>query len=238
MDIITNEKIENSRDTGVDSTDFYRESIKKALYSVIGNVMEDETQRAREQIIKERENAVQQIAEETRSLFNKILDNEKKAIWADERKTILSEVINSGEVKAGITPAYTIQSSINVANGEMQNISNNLHETAFKEIVEVEILPPRDQNGIAILNTYLINMPEVIKVELVTLIDKSVFKVMLKKPVNFVEQLSSLPQVFNAEETLEKGQKKIQITLSVKAKLEQNQNEVNDKINKIFKKKN
>jgi hypothetical protein len=44
--------------------------------------------------------------------------------------------------------------------------------------------------------------------------------------------------VFNAEETLEKGQKKIQITLSVKAKLEQNQNEVNDKINKIFKKKN
>jgi hypothetical protein len=104
--------------------------------------------------------------------------------------------------------------------------------------VEVEILPPRDQNGIAILNTYLINMPEVIKVELVTLIDKSVFKVMLNKPVNFVEQLSSLPQVFNAEETLEKGQKKIQITLSVKAKLEQNQNEVNDKINKIFKKKN
>ena len=69
MDIITNEKIENNRATGVDSTDFYRESIKKALYSVIGNVMEDETQRAREQIIKERENAVQQIAEETRSLF-------------------------------------------------------------------------------------------------------------------------------------------------------------------------
>jgi hypothetical protein len=116
--------------------------------------------------------------------------------------------------------------------------SNNLHEAPFKEIVEVEILPPRDQNGIAILNTYLINMPEVIKVELVTLIDKSVFKVMLNKPVNFVEQLSSLPQVFNAEETFEKGQKKIQITLSVKAKLEQKQNEVNDKINKIFKKKN
>ena len=238
MDIITNEKIENNRATGVDSTDFYRESIKKALYSVIGNVMEDETQRAREQIIKERENAVQQIAEETRSLFNKILENEKKAIWADERKTILSEVIHSGEVKTGITPAYTIQSSINVANGEMQNISNNLHGAPFKEIVEVEILPPRDQNGIAILNTYLINMPEVIKVELVTLIDKSVFKVMLNKPINFVEQLSSLPQVFNAEETLEKGQKKIQITLSVKAKFEQNQNEVNDIINKIFKKKN
>jgi hypothetical protein len=79
-------------------------------------------------------------------------------------------------------------------------------------------------------------MLEVKKVELVTLIDKSVFKVILREPVDFVARLSSLPQVFNAEEVLDKGQKQIKITLSAKAKLEQNHSEVNEKVSKIFKK--
>lgn len=238
MDIVANEKRGNGSGIEANSVESYRESIRKTLYSAIGNALEEETKLACQQIVKERENAVQQIAEETRSLFKKILEDEKKAIWTDELNTTLSEIFNSGDIKAGIAPALTIQSAVNMANADTPNTGSNLHGAAFKEIVDVEILPPRDQNGIAIINTYLVNMPEVIKVELTTLIDKSVFKVILSKPVNLKEQLGLLPQVFNAEETLEKGQKKIQITLSVKAKLEQNQNEVNDKINKIFKKKN
>jgi len=100
--------------------------------------------------------------------------------------------------------------------------------------LELEILPPRDQNEIESIHAYLKTMREVQEVELLTLVDKSLFKVTLNHPVDFMEKLGQLPQVHNAEEVRENGKKKIKIALSAKSKLERNHNEVNDKVNKIL----
>jgi hypothetical protein len=236
MDIMVNEKTENGKAIEGLRIDL-KESMKKNLYLIIGNALDEETRRATEEIMKERDNAVQQLTDETRALFKKILEEEKKLIWANELQSTISTVFNSGNGKATITQA-PIQSTVNVTNLDTQNAGNNHQAGVSEEKVELEILPPRDQNEIAAINTYLINMPEIKKVELVTLIDKSIFKVIISQPVDFVTRLSFLPQVFNAEELIEKGQKQIRITLSAKAKLEQNHSEVNEKVSKIFKKKN
>ena len=107
----------------------------------------------------------------------------------------------------------------------------------YEEKLELEILPPRDQNEIESIHAYLKTMREVQEVELLTLVDKSLFKVTLNHPVDFMEKLGQLPQVHNAEEVRENGKKKIKIALSAKSKLERNHNEVNDKVNKIFNRK-
>ncbi len=107
----------------------------------------------------------------------------------------------------------------------------------YEEKLELEILPPRDQNEIESIHVYLKNMHEVAQVELLTLVDKSLFKVTLNHPVDFMEKLGQLPQVHNAEEVRENGKKKIKIALAAKSKLERNHNEVNEKVNKIFSRK-
>ena len=237
MDTKVNEKPENGKAIEVLRTDL-KESMKKNLYLIIGNALDDETHRATQEIIKERENAMQQLAEETRALFKKILEEEKKSIWSNELQATLSVFLNSGDGKVTIAQVPDIKSVTPLANGDAQDNGNNHHKGVYEEKVELEILPPRDQKEIAAINTYLINMPEVKKVELVTLIDKSMFKVILGKPVDFVERLSALPQVFKIDEINEKGQKQIKLTLSAKSKLEQNHSEVTEKVNKIFKIKN
>jgi hypothetical protein len=111
------------------------------------------------------------------------------------------------------------------------------HVPVYEEKLELEILPPRDQNEIESIHAYLKTMREVQEVELLTLVDKSLFKVTLNHPVDFMEKLGQLPQVHNAEEVRENGKKKIKIALAAKSKLERNHNEVNDKVNKIFNRK-
>jgi hypothetical protein len=238
MDIQVNEKRDNGKASEMDGIDLYRESIKKSLYSVIGNTIDAETQQATQEMMKERENAIKQIAEEQSSVIKKIVEDEKKAIWAKALETQQSEVFNSEVIKESIAQAYINEKSYgNGNNGNTPSPETNHDNAVYEEKVELEILPPRDQNEIASINTYLINMPEAMKVDLVTLVDKSVFKVKLREPVDFIERLGSLPQVLAAEEIVQNGQKKIKIALLAKSKLERNQNEVNEKVNKIFSKK-
>lgn len=238
MDIIANGKRENGTASKVGGIDLYRESIKKALYSIIGNAIDDETQRATQEMTEERENAIKQIEEEERAVIKKIVEDEKKAIWARALETKQSETFNSEAIKESIAQAYILEKSIvNGGNGDTPAPDTIHNDAVYEENVELEILPPRDQNEIATINTYLINMPEAMKVELINLVDKSVFKVKLSSPVNFIERLGSLPQVLNAEEVIKNGQKKINIALLAKSKLERNQNEMNEKVNKIFNKK-
>ena len=238
MDVTVNEKRDNGKASEVGGIDLYRESIKKVLSSAMGNALDDETRRATQEMMRERENAIKQIAEEQSSVIKKIVEDEKKAIWARTLETQQSESFNSEAIKENIAQAYLLEKSVvSGNNGDTPPFGTNHDADVYEEKVELEILPPRDQNEIATINTHLINMPEVMKVELVTLVDKSIFKVKLSEPVDFIEKLGSLPQVLSVEEVVENGQKKIKIALLAKSKLEWNHNEVNEKVNKIFYKK-
>jgi hypothetical protein len=238
MDITVNKKGDNGKASEIGGIDLYRESIKKTLYSAMGTALDDETRQATKEMTEEREKAIKQIAEEKRTVINKIVEDEKKAIWARAQETSQSEDFNSETIRESIAQTYIFQGPVESGkNGDTLVPDTNHNGDVHEEKVELEILPPRDQNEIAMINTYLINMPEVMKVELVTLVDKSIFKVKLNEPVNFIEKLGSLPQILTAEEVVENGQKKIKIVLLAKSKLERNQNEVNEKVNKIFSKK-
>ena len=140
-------------------------------------------------MIEERKSAIGQIDKERRSLLKKILEEHKKVIQGKAMGTMQEEIIKPKTL-------------------------NNQGKTTRLEEMTLEILPPRDQNAITIINNYLNKIPELLKVELNTLSDKSVFKLKLREPVNIIEKLRSLPQVSEAEEIFEFGHKKIKISLT------------------------
>ena len=239
MEIMVYEKRSNGIVDVVDRIGLYRASIKKALHSAVGDALDDETRRATKEIIEQRENAIQQIAEEQRLLIKKIVEDEKKVIWEKVLESAQSEFFDSKTIKERVGQACTIEESIiSVGNADRLSAGNKPDNAACEREVTLEILPPRDQNEIAAINDYLNKMPEALKVELITLVDKSVFKVKLSKPVNITETLASLPQVLNTEEIVENGQKKIKIALLAKAKWERDHNKMNEKMNKLFNNKN
>lgn len=234
MDTVVNEKRDNGEENKDNEIDFYRESIKKALYSAVGNALDEETQRATKEMIEGRDKAIKQLADEEIAVINKIIEEEKKAIWVKAEEARQSESFSVEAIKKVIAQAYLFPKSIQNEDSDIQLHDTNHDDAIYGERVDLEILPPRDQSEIAAINTYLINMHEVAKVELVTMVDKSIFKLKLSTPVDFIEKLGSLPQILTAEEVIENKQKKIKIELRTKTKQEQSHNELNGRVNQVF----
>jgi cell division septum initiation protein DivIVA len=99
-----------------------------------------------------------------------------------------------------------------------------------KDIVEVEIKLPRDQDEIANIKHALDIKPEINHVELQTMVDKSVLNVVLTKPVDLLEFLRGLPEVYQADSAPGNGHKKIIVTLAAKAQLDAQNNELRNTI--------
>ena len=218
MDIQRDAKRRNDAGNEVGRIESDKDSIKNALHSAIGNALDDETlqeiQDMIENMIAERQNAIEQIDKARRSLLKKILDEHKKTIQVQTIGTIREKVIKPKNTKETVEPVPAIEkTAINEGNTNQAITTNNQNKADDAEMT-LEILPPRDQNAITIINNYLNKMPEVLKVELHTLADKTVFKLILSEPVNLIEKLHSLPQVLDTEEVFEFGQKKIKISLT------------------------
>ena len=106
--------------------------------------------------------------------------------------------------------------------------------TDYEEWVELEILPPRDQDDIDRLKTYLDGLAEVRTTELINLSEKTLVEVCLSKPIDLLETLHGLSQVKQAKEVEEGEQRKIQITLSTYTHLEASKDALRSKANDIF----
>ena len=195
------------------------ESIMKALHSVIGDSLDDETLQALqemiEKMIEERKNAIELIAREQRSLFKKIVEEKKKIVQGKATETKQEESIRPKNIKEKAGHAGNIEKL--VVDREKMDQTPTLNDrdgAAAPEEKTVEVLPPRDEKAITMINDYLSKMPEALKVELTTLRDKSIFKVKLREPIDLINKLRSLPQVLSAEEAPGFGQKSIIISLS------------------------
>lgn len=73
--------------------DDYRQSVKKLLDSSIKNVMEEELQKAAQELMEEQRKVIKQIIEEQRAVLREIIEEEKKDIHAraeELRKSILN----------------------------------------------------------------------------------------------------------------------------------------------------
>jgi len=116
-----------------------------------------------------------------------------------------------------------IETENNVAD---ENTNNSLDEN----VIEMDILPPRDQDEIDAIEAELKTIPEIKSTELLSLIDKSVLKIKAEKPFDLITFLQSNPHIYQAEEIVKDGRKSIAVTLMAKARLDQENHSVNHKI--------
>lgn len=72
--------------------DEYRESIRKLIDATVKSALEQEMQKAAQELIEEQRKAIKQLVDEQKAALRQIVDEEKKAIWAraeELRKSVL-----------------------------------------------------------------------------------------------------------------------------------------------------
>jgi hypothetical protein len=143
--------------------------------------------------------------------------------------------INSEVIVKAAAQAHTEDDSDTSKTDETAQVTEMASEaTDYEEWVELEILPPKDQDDIDRLKTYLDDLAEVRTTELINLSESTLVEVCLSEPINLLKTLHGLSQVKQAREVEDGEQKKIQITLSTYTKLEESKDALRKKANDIF----
>jgi len=221
--------------TTPDNSTSYKEAIRKQIYKVVGNALDEETQAATLRLTEERQKAVELLVEENRTAIRDMVEEGKKIIRARAQAAPTSAAFSTEYIDEVITYiSKLVESNGNGTTEEIPILEIPINKMDSTIWTELEILPPRDQDEIEAIDVYLNNLPQVISVELITMVDKSVFRVGSSEVVDYIEKLHSLPQVLAVEHVQEGERGKIQITLNAKAKLAKSQDEMNAKVKKIF----
>lgn len=230
-----NRQVMNSVASTTDSYISYKESVKKQIYRIVGSALDEETREATLRLTEERQKAVELLVEENKTAIRDMVEEGKKIIRARAQAAPTSAAFSTEYIDEVITYiSKLVEPNGNGTTKEIPTLEIPINNTDSTIWTDLEILPPRDQDEIEAINVYLNSLPQVISVELITMVDKSVFKVGSSEAVDYIEKLCSLPQVLAVEHVHEGERGKIQITLSAKSKLAKTQDEMNAKVKKIF----
>ncbi|MDO9333298.1 MAG: hypothetical protein Q7T57_02095 [Dehalococcoidales bacterium] len=230
-----NRQVMNSVASTTDSYISYKESVKKQIYRIVGSALDEETREATLRLTEERQKAVELLVEENKTAIRDMVEEGKKIIRARAQAAPTSAAFSTEYIDEVITYiSKLVEPNGNGTTKEIPTLEIPINNTDSTIWTDLEILPPRDQDEIEAINVYLNSLPQVISVELITMVDKSIFKVGSSEAVDYIEKLCSLPQVLAVEHVHEGERGKIQITLSAKSKLAKTQDEMNAKVKKIF----
>ncbi len=100
-------------------------------------------------------------------------------------------------------------------------------------IIDVEILPPRDKGVIEGIKNYLGLQDEVGAAEIRHLTDKTLIEIQLLRPMDVLERLSRLPEVEEARQVADGKHPRIEVVLSVRSQIERERGGLNNKANRI-----
>jgi hypothetical protein len=225
----------NSASTTPDNHTSHKESIKQLLYKIVGNALDEETRETTLKLTEERQKAVELLVEENKMAIRDMVEEGKKVIHARAQAIPTSDAFRTEYIDEVITNiSKLVESNGNGNTPEIPLLEIPINKIDSTIWADLEILPPRDQDEIEAINVYLNSLPQVISVELITMVDKSIFKVSSREAIDYIEKLYTLPQVLAVEQVREGEREKIQITLNAKAKLAKTQDEINAKVKKIF----
>lgn len=101
------------------------------------------------------------------------------------------------------------------------------------ELVEIDILPPRDKQAMEGIKRYLEMQDEVGAADICHLTDKTLIRVRLLRQMDVAERLSGLSEVEDVKTVKDSGQHKLEVILSVHGELEREREALNVRANKM-----
>jgi uncharacterized membrane protein len=96
MDSISDRKKDNKTSAVENDMTQYRENIRKLMRDSLQNAIDEETQKATQELLEEQRKAIRQILEEHKNILRQIVDEEKKTIWEK------SELMRQSILKLGL----------------------------------------------------------------------------------------------------------------------------------------
>ncbi len=213
----------------------YKETIRKQLNRIVQDALDKETQELTRLLNEERQKAVSLLVDENKIAIQEMVEEGKKIIWARAQVPLMDDTLGTNYLEDLIEKVHDVTENDGASDAEelLKSLEPEIKVDRI-EWTEVEILPPRDQDEIEAINDYLNRLPEIVSVELITLVDKSIFRIRTSEPIDFVEVLSSLPQILETKKVINGDHGKIQVTLQAKSKLARTQDDMNARVKKIF----
>jgi hypothetical protein len=140
----------------------------------------------------------------------------------------------AGDRKGSPTASAQSQSPVKTPQPEQPAPASAKVEEADKaDIVDIEILPPRDKGVIEGIRNYLGLQDEVGTAEIRHLTDKTMIEVHLLRPMDVLERISRLPEVEEAKSVAGGERPRIDVILSVRSEMEKERGGLNFKANRI-----
>ena len=213
----------------------YKETIRKQLNRIVQDALDKETQELTRLLNEERQKAVSLLVDENKIAIQEMVEEGKKIIWARAQVPLMDDTLGTNYLEDLIEKVHDVTENDGASDAEelLKSLEPEIKVDRI-EWTEVEILPPRDQDEIEAINDYLNGLPEIVSVELITLVDKSIFRIRTSETIDFVEVLSSLPQILETKKVINGDHGKIQVTLQAKSKLARTQDDMNARVKKIF----
>ena len=213
----------------------YKEAVRKQLNRIVQDVLDRETRELTRLLNEERQKAISFLVDENKIAIQEMVEEGKKIIWARAQVPLMTDALGTNYLEDLIERVHDVVENDGASDTEelFTPVEPEIKVDRI-EWTELEILPPRDQDEIEAINDHLNHLPEVVSVELITLVDKSIFRIRTSKKIDFVEVLSSLPQVLETKRVINGDHGKIQVTLQAKSKLARTQDDMNARVKKIF----
>lgn len=213
----------------------YKETVRKQLNRIVQDALDKETQELTRLLNEERKKAVVLLVDENKIAIQEMVEEGKKIIWARAQVPLMDDALGTNYLEDLIEKVHDVVENDGASDAEelLKSLEPEIKVDRI-EWTEVEILPPRDQDEIEVINDYLNRLPEIVSVELITLVDKSIFRIRTSETIDFVEVLGSLPQVLETKKVINGDHGKIQVTLQAKSKLARTQDDMNARVKKIF----
>jgi hypothetical protein len=73
-------KVIHAKDTN-NSTNEYRESVKRLIQTEVGNIIDEEIRKAARELADEQRKAIREAVDEHKLVIRQVVEEEKKAIW-------------------------------------------------------------------------------------------------------------------------------------------------------------
>lgn len=213
----------------------YKETVRKQLNRIVQDALDKETRELTRLLNEERQKAVSLLVDENKIAIQEMVEEGKKIIWARAKVPLTIDALGADYLDELFERVHDVVENDGASDLEESFAPAQVETRVDRtEWTEVEILPPRDQDEIEAINDHLNHLPEIVSVELITLVDKSIFRIRTSEKIDFVEVLSSLPQVLETKRVINGDHGKIQVTLQAKSKLARTQDDMNARVKKIF----
>jgi cell division septum initiation protein DivIVA len=224
-----------------------KEEAKQLLDTMISEAMDNANKQAetlKQGALAEAQGILQKRADELQAKLTKSAQQlcQRMIVQTESLAQELAALKVDIERDASTLPGYAVLNTANNSDGLSspktvnitQSTSSEQSHIIYANLIEVEILPPRDADEISKIRTFLNELPGVQAEPAVNFVDKTSIKVHTNNEINLTQVLSDQSYIKQVIEENKNGNHKIKVSLSLSSPLDESKDMLSRDIGRIL----